>query len=509
MKIYFINSKKQNCGVYQYGLRIWDSLKNSKLNIQYYEIETRDEFDLLDLSDVDMLFFNWIEGGPAGPFGWYDADLASRLKKLYRLKTVTIMHTPDFHTTSFDYYIDQDPNNNGFTRPLYTFDIKKQKPKHNKIHVCSFGFAGDHKGFDDVVRKVNSEFDDAVINLHITNAHYGDRDKVGQTRIIDNIQSIPRKPGIELNITTDFRTNDEILNFVHENDIVLLAYRHGKDISGVPDYAISANTPFGVTNIGQFRHVYSENVDINLQTIQSILDYHHTTNLLEQFQREWSRENLVETFEYLVNLICNNDELVSYAQVMQDQFALKLIGKNGYFLDLGAGWDHSGINSNTLLLEQYGWDGICVDADPINFNYRKDHCIRAKMFNVYIPNTTIKEILDSSNAPKVIDYVNVDIDPASMIALNNFPFDEYEFKVMTFEHDAYRLGSDQKDQAYKLLTERGYVRLCDDVNVPEQQGEGLYFEDWWINPKYFSTEFIQQNHFKQCHGTYIINNLKQ
>ena len=508
MIVYFINSKKENCGVYQYGLRIWDSLKDSNLNIKYFEIETRNEFDQLELSDVDILFFNWIEGGATGPFGWYDFELVTKLKKLYRLKTVTIMHTPDFHTASFDYYIDQDPNNTGFTRPLYTFDITKQKPKHDKLHICSFGFAGDHKGFDDIVRKVNNEFEDAVINLHITNAHYGDQDKSGQTRIINAIQSIPRKPGIELNITTNFRSNDEILDFIHENDILLLAYRHGKDISGVPDYAISANTPFGVTNIGQFRHVYNENIDINLQTIQSILDYHSTTNLLEQFQTEWSRENLIKTFEYLVKAIYGDEDLVSYAQVMQDQFALKLIGRNGYFLDLGAGWDHSGINSNTLLLEQYGWDGICVDADLTNFNYRKEYAIRAKMFNVYIPNTTIKEILDSCNAPKTIDYINVDIDPASMIALNNFPFDDYEFKVMTFEHDAYRLGNEQKQEAYELLTKHGYICLCDNVNVPAEQGDGLYFEDWWINPKYFSNEFIQNNSFKNESGPIIVKNIK-
>ena len=129
--------------------------------------------------------------------------------------------------------------------------------------------------------------------------------------------------------------------------------------------------------------------------------------------------------------------------------------------------------------------------------------------NVYIPQTQIVDILKDNNAPKVIDYVSVDIDPMSMIGLNNFPFDEYEFKVMTFEHDTYRNGPEQKELAYALLTEKGYVRLCNNVNVPEAQGVGLYFEDWWVNPKYFSEEFIANNQFDKCLGPYIIENIKK
>ena len=166
------------------------------------------------------------------------------------------------------------------------------------------------------------------------------------------------------------------------------------------------------------------------------------------------------------------------------------------------------MNSNTVLLEENGWNGICVEGHGPSHAYRLAKAKRAHVLNVYIPQTKIKDMLDEHNAPKVIDYVSVDIDPMSMIALDNFPFDEYEFKVMTFEHDTYRNGPEQKDQAYALLTEKGYVRLCNDVNVPEAQGVGLYFEDWYVNPKYFSEEFITNNQFDKCLGPHIIENIK-
>jgi hypothetical protein len=509
MKIYFINSKKENCGVYQYGKRIWDALQHSKLDITYHEIETLKEFYKLDLNSVDILFFNWIEGGQTGPFGWYQNQVALNIKENYsHIKTTTIMHTPDFWTAAFDYYIDQDPLRGGFIRPLYNYDITKPKSVHDIPHIGSFGFAGDHKGFDDVVKLVNEQYDEAQINLHITNAHYGDAEGIHQHRIIDEIKAIPRKSGIKLNITSEFISNDEILDFTYNNDIIVLAYKLGRDPSSLPDYPISTNTPIAITNVGMFSHIYNENIDVTLHTIPKILEYNKTSNYVGKLRKEWSQENLRDTFKNLVTMIYNMVDK-TYAQVCQDQFALTLVGKNGYFLDLGAGWDHSGINSNTVLLEENGWSGICVEGHGPSHAYRLTRTKRAHVLNVYIPQTQIKDILDEYNAPKTIDYISVDIDPMSMIALDNFPFDEYEFKVMTFEHDTYRNGPEQKDQAYALLTEKGYVRLCNDIQVPEGMGETNYFEDWWINPKYFSSEFIANNTFNQKSGKYIIENIKK
>ena len=296
MKIYFINSKKENCGVYQYGKRIWDALQHSKLDVIYHEIETLEEFYKLDLNSVDILFFNWIEGGQTGPFGWYQNSVALDIKENYgHIKTITIMHTPDFWTAAFDYYIDQDPAKNGFTRPLYEYDLSKPKPQNEIPHIGSFGFAGERKGFDDLVKMVNDQFDEAQVNIHITRAHYGDADGVGQQADIDRMKAIDLKPGIKLNITTDFLTNEEVLDFCYNNDLMAFAYRHGRDISGVPDYVISANTPLAVTNVGMFNPVYSPEIDMALHTLPEILEFNKTTNYVGKLKEEWSRENLRAT----------------------------------------------------------------------------------------------------------------------------------------------------------------------------------------------------------------------
>lgn len=507
MKIYFINSKKESCGVYQYGRRLWDSIKKSNFDIQYFEIETLNEFMSLDFKGVDFLVFNFIEGGYTGPFAWYMIPQVQYVKDVLGIKTISIMHTKAFNTAAFDFLIDQNPEF-GIPRPLYDYDISKPKLKHNIIHICSFGFAGDHKGFDDVVKLTNEQFDEAVINLHITNAYYGDKDGVGQRNLIDKINSIERKPGVKLNITTDFLSNEQILDFVYDNDILILAYKGGGDPSSLPDYPISTNTPFAVTSMPTFSHVYDSNIDINLHSIKDILDYHKNSGYVTRLRESWSQKNLVESFEYAIQIISKMINDVTYSQVNQDRFVLKLIGKNGYFLDLGCGWDHSGMNSNTFLLEENGWNGICLDGNESSLLRRREVAKRAHTVLARLPETSLLELLKKYNAPKVIDYISLDIDPNSIIGLNAFPFNEYEFKVMTFEHDAYSSGNSQKDKAYEILTSKGYYRLCNDIRVPEAMGDGNYFEDWWINPKYFTQEFMKNNSFDKVLGSYVVDNLK-
>ena len=506
MKTYFINSTKENCGVYQLGLRVWDIVKQTKLDIEYKEIGSKEEFLKLNFESIDLLFFNWIEGGTSGPFSWFNHEMIQYLKSEYDIKTATIVHTFDFNTATFDYCIDQNPHDGGLTRPLYKFN--KPKPKNKIPTLCSFGLAFDHKGFKDVVNKVNNEFEEAIINIHITNAYYGDADGSQCDRIVQDLKTILLKPGIILNITTIFKSNEDLLDFINEADMLVLCYRQGEDISSTPDYAISTETPIAITNIGQFKHIYKSDIDVNIHNLMEILNFYKKENYVLQLKELWSREKLLTTFEQFITEICNTFTEKTYSQVNQDRFALKLVGKNDYFLDIGAGWDHSGINSNTLLLEQNGWSGICVEGDHASAVRRDSkkgsRCI---IENVYIPETTILEILQRNNSPKTIGYVNIDIEPSSLIGLENFPFYEYDVKVITFEHDLYRLGPEQKERAHDILTHNGYVRLCENINVPSTQGIDLYFEDWYINPKYFPRNFIKNNQFKNCHGSHIIDNL--
>ena len=54
-----------------------------------------------------------------------------------------------------------------------------------------------------------------------------------------------------------------------------------------------------------------------------------------------------------------------HSQVGQDRTIARLFGnkRGGYFVDLAA--NHAILNSNTRTLERdYGWSGLCIDANP-------------------------------------------------------------------------------------------------------------------------------------------------
>jgi hypothetical protein len=300
MKIYFINSKKLNCGVYQYGFRVWNCLKNSDLNIHYFEIENKQEFLNLDFSDVNLICVNYIYA-ENGPFYWYDNEIISYIKNVLKIKTLAIRHT-NMDLSAFDYVVDQNPDT-GFPRPLYSYDISKNKPKNNVLNIGSFGFANIYKGFDDIVNLVNSQLDSAKINLHITNAHYGDANGSIQQNIIQQLKQINLKPGIELNITTNFISNEELLDFTFNNDIVLFGYRFGDFPSSVPDYPISTNTPIGITNVGMFQHLYNENLDIHKKSIKDILQFNIENKYVETLREKWSQENFIKKFKLALTKI--------------------------------------------------------------------------------------------------------------------------------------------------------------------------------------------------------------
>jgi len=198
-----------------------------------------------------------------------------------------------------------------------------------------------------------------------------------------------------------------------------------------------------------------------------------------------------------------------YSQTYQDEFAYLLCNTDkGFFVDIGAGdsdFPPYGTNSNTKFLEEKGWSGILVECVYGWTEYAKITRSGAAVC-ARIPDTPIKKILYENNCPNTIDYLSIDIEPSSVIALETFPFDEYEFKILTFEHDLYAAGPTQKNKSHEILKSKGYICLCEDVETPMNAGP---YEDWWINPKFFTENFIQNNIYNKKTGFYILNQIKQ
>lgn len=169
----------------------------------------------------------------------------------------------------------------------------------------------------------------------------------------------------------------------------------------------------------------------------------------------------------------------------QDLFVQLLLGDKGYYVDIGAG-DGAGLPcaSNTYWLEERGWTGILIEYDP---QYTSEGMkVRPGSHFVCTNALTVdyKQLFRQCNAPKVIDYLSIDIEPTSLAALARFPFDEYDFKVMTIEHDFYNMpqGIVEKRNLTQWMKDKPYVRIVEDVGLSYRST--YWLEDWFINPKY-------------------------
>jgi len=181
-----------------------------------------------------------------------------------------------------------------------------------------------------------------------------------------------------------------------------------------------------------------------------------------------------------------------YSDCKQDEFTANMFQfKNeGYFLDIGSA--HAIYSNNTFFFDQLGWEGICIE---LNSTYNESYSSRrSKYINQDATLVEYTKLFKEVYPSNFIDYLSLDIDQLSSTVLEKLPFDEYEFGVITIEHDFYLYGDTFKSKQIKILKERGYNLICENVFVEMQGHRDLIsaFEDWWVNPKYFDRNLLDK-----------------
>src|SRR5215510_11457743 len=190
-----------------------------------------------------------------------------------------------------------------------------------------------------------------------------------------------------------------------------------------------------------------------------------------------------------------------YSQMGQDKWVSETVFpgvKNGFFLDVGSG-DGTFI-SNTKALEQKGWTGICIDANPRNMEGRTCQIFKEVVFSksgervkfwagkeknlggivdtlgtrktdeaptVEFTTVTLADILERAKAPRFIHYLSMDIEGGEINALKGFPFDKYQIGALTVEHN---YEEPKRSEIKALMESHGYKRVHtldrDDCYVP-------------------------------------------
>ena len=177
--------------------------------------------------------------------------------------------------------------------------------------------------------------------------------------------------------------------------------------------------------------------------------------------------------------------------VVEEIFNFK---KRGYFVDLAA---TNGIKiNNTLVLEtELQWSGICIEPNPAYFkklqknrncitdnsciDVRDNKIVSFRVDNkglggIVAPDTdnnyaargraikrgrvlrlktaTLQSVLDKYKAPKIIDFLSLDVEGAETRVLKKFPFNKYTFLSLCIEGPRVNLEKILFSNGYKFIT---------------------------------------------------------
>jgi len=289
--VVIINHSVESCGVYQYGKRLANILiKSEHINFIYHEIDTFNQYINLCNTNLDAIIYNY-----------HPSTLPWLTNQNIQNKVPNIgIHHENEILIHFNYILEIDASDfpNSIYRPLLNYIGDKII---NDIPIIgSFGFGFNNKGFDKIISYVNSQFDNAIIKLNITSAYFSDNND--QTEAMCHI--IPRKEGIKLIITHDFMDDDQLLTWLNNNTINIFLYdhMHGRGCASTIDYALSVNTPIGISDSYMFRHIYSDEICVYKTPIKDIIK--NGMVYIEKYKTAWSHLNLIKKVElYMLKAI--------------------------------------------------------------------------------------------------------------------------------------------------------------------------------------------------------------
>ena len=228
----------------------------------------------------------------------------------------------------FDYYIAADPTlllknpivyKTGRLIPHF-----EGAPHFNKLtNIGSFGFATNSKGFIKIIEKVSEEFNEAVINLNISFAKFGDENGENARKIAEMTQKAIKKKDILLNIAHEYLSTEELLTFLSKNDlnVFLYDYQENVGISSAADWALAVKKPLVITKSSMFRHLFDcyPSICVEDNSLKTILG--NGVKAIEGLCEEWCPENLLWDYERIVTDIINKNKNLGLKFQMQKKMS--------------------------------------------------------------------------------------------------------------------------------------------------------------------------------------------
>ncbi len=306
-RVLFVNHAEQACGIHEFGRRVAATLEGEgRSEFVYAECDSAAAYTAqLAACLPDAVVCNYY---PA-TMPWVTAALVQESG----VPHAAILHEVTGHSAAgvlddvFDLQIAHDPTLIAAPprllragRPLAA--PAPPAPPPDRPTIGSFGFALPGKGFARLVAQVESEFDTAVIRLHMPRSPFGDPQGKELAACVAACRAAHTKPGIVLEITHELLATPELLAFLAGNSINVFLYdtARSRGISSVPDLALAVDRPLAVSRSPMFRHLHGlqPSICVEDRPLRAILA--DGTAPLQALRAAWSATRLRGDYEAIV-----------------------------------------------------------------------------------------------------------------------------------------------------------------------------------------------------------------
>lgn len=307
LRILFLNHKEVQCGVYQYGKRLVEILQSSsRITYIYEEVSSENEFKqcLQKHHTVETPLHGIIYNYHGSTMPWLThSSTPSNLPRF------GISH--ESRRDLFTYQLSIDPTESASNtilpmgRPLcdppsfqkastesiqWFLDVSEE----NVPVFGSFGFGFSNKGFHKIVNYINRTYEKAIIKFVIPHAFYDPHRDATVHQAVQACQAMNTNPNIQLLITHDFFTTNDLLLFLQSTtaNIFLYDVMHGRGISSTIDYALSVDTPLVISDSYMFRHIYHDSICLYKSSLESCIEA--SREYCKKFKEAWKPQRVCE-----------------------------------------------------------------------------------------------------------------------------------------------------------------------------------------------------------------------
>ena len=213
-------------------------------------------------------------------------------------------------STAFEYLLMFDPSVKGNDHVFITNRIIPDGPTVPYVDtgipiIGHQGFPAPHKGLPRLVTQVQSEWDEAIVRLHIPPAYMGGIWAEGVfQQTVASIQQVIYKPNVRVEVTNHFLDDQGIVDWLGQNTIncYFYDYQDGAGLSSSVDYALACGRPMAVTRSHQMRHLWDiESIQIEKSSLKQIIA--DGTSMLEPLYKAYSKESVWQDYTNMLQKI--------------------------------------------------------------------------------------------------------------------------------------------------------------------------------------------------------------